>query len=35
MTLLVLDLRAPTVSAIHDNGELWRALLTLAPRLLI
>ncbi len=35
MTLLVLDLRAPTVSAIHDNRELWGALLSLAPRLLI
>jgi uncharacterized membrane protein len=35
MTLLVLDLRAPAVEAIHSEGELWRALAGLAPRLLM
>lgn len=35
MTLLVLDLRAPAVEAIHAEAELGRALLTLAPRLLV
>jgi uncharacterized membrane protein len=35
MTLLVLDLRAPAADAVHSEGELWRALLALAPRLLI
>jgi uncharacterized membrane protein len=33
MTLLVLDLRAP--AAIHSEHDLWRALLTLSPRLLM
>jgi uncharacterized membrane protein len=35
MTLLVLDLRPPDVEAIHDETALWRALVALAPRLLI
>jgi uncharacterized membrane protein len=34
MTLLVLDLRAPAVAAIHSEGDLRQALLPLAPRLL-
>ena len=33
MTLLVLDLRAPAVEAVHTEHDLWRALGTLAPRL--
>jgi len=33
MTLLVLDLHAPAVEAIHSEGGLWMALGTLAPRL--
>lgn len=35
MTLLVLDLRAPAAEAIHGEHDLWRALVTLAPRLLM
>ena len=35
MTLLVLDLRAPAVEAIHSDQDLWRALVTLSPRLLM
>jgi uncharacterized membrane protein len=35
MTLLVLDLRAPAMEAIHSERELWRALAGLAPRLLM
>ena len=35
MTLLVLDLRAPAVDAIHSERDLWRALLALSPRLLV
>lgn len=35
MTLLVLDLRAPAVEAIHSEQDLWRALAVLAPRLLM
>ncbi len=35
MTLLVLDLRAPAAEAIHSDHDLWRALLTLSPRLLM
>ena len=35
MTLLVLDLRAPAGEAIHSEHDLWRALLTLSPRLLM
>jgi uncharacterized membrane protein len=33
MTLLVLDLRAPAVEAIHSEQHLWLALGALAPRL--
>ena len=35
MTLLVLDLRAPAVEAIHSERDLWAALGALAPRLLM
>ena len=35
MTLLVLDLRAPAVEAVHSEHDLWRALVTLSPRLLM
>ena len=35
MTLLVLDLRAPSVEAVHSELDLWHALLSLTPRLLI
>ncbi|MGA9566789.1 MAG: TMEM175 family protein [Candidatus Korobacteraceae bacterium] len=35
MTLLVLDLRAPAAEVIHSEGDLWHALLPLAPRLLM
>src|SRR5579871_3732762 len=32
MTLLVLVIRVPPIEAIHGEGDLWRALLGLAPR---
>src|SRR5271169_3530085 len=32
MTLLVLDIRVPAIESIHSEGDLWRALLGLAPR---
>jgi uncharacterized membrane protein len=35
MTLLVLDLRAPAAELIHSEHDLWRALITLAPRLVM
>ena len=35
MTLLVLDLRAPAVESIHNEHDLWRALVALSPRLLM
>lgn len=35
MTLLVLDLRVPASEAIHDEKDLWRALIALSPRLLM
>jgi uncharacterized membrane protein len=35
MTLLVLDLHTPPLSAIHSEGDLWKALLALAPRVLV
>jgi uncharacterized membrane protein len=35
MTLLVLDLRAPTAEAIHSEHDLWRALVVLGPRFLM
>jgi uncharacterized membrane protein len=34
MTLLVLDLKVPASELIHSEQEMWRALVTLAPRLL-
>jgi uncharacterized membrane protein len=33
MTLLVLDLKAPAMEAVHAEAELWRALVVLLPRL--
>jgi len=33
MTLLVLDLRVPAMDAVHSERDLWRALVTLSPRL--
>jgi uncharacterized membrane protein len=33
MTLLVLDLRLPAAEAIHNEHDLWRALVALLPRL--
>src|ERR1022692_3179282 len=35
MTLLVLDLRAPAVEAVHNEQDLWLALGALAPRLIM
>src|ERR1017187_3905318 len=35
MTLLVLDLRAPAVEAVHNEQDLWLALGALAPRLVM
>lgn len=35
MTLLALDLRAPAVEAVHSEHDLGRALVALAPRLLM
>jgi uncharacterized membrane protein len=35
MTLLVLDLHAPAMEAIHSEGDLAQALIPLAPRLLV
>jgi len=35
MTLLVLDLHAPAVEAVHNEADLSHALLAIAPRLLI
>lgn len=35
MTLLALDLRAPAAEAIHNEHDLWRALVALAPRMLM
>jgi uncharacterized membrane protein len=34
MTLLVLDLKAPTAQAIHSETDLWTALVVLSPKLL-
>lgn len=33
MTLLVLDLKVPSVSEVHSNAQLWHALGALAPRI--
>ena len=35
MTLLVLDLKAPAEAAVHGDADLARALLAIAPRLLV
>jgi uncharacterized membrane protein len=35
MTLLVLDLHTPASEAIHSEHELWRALVALAPQLIV
>src|SRR5437868_6519631 len=35
MTLLVLDLRAPATEMVHNERDLWRALVALSPRLLM
>jgi uncharacterized membrane protein len=35
MTLLVLDLRVPATEAVHNECDLWRALVMLSPRLLM
>jgi len=35
MTLLVLELRAPAAELIHSEHDLWRALVALAPRLVM
>jgi TMEM175 potassium channel family protein len=35
MTLLVLDIRTPAAEAIHGERDLWQALVTLSPRLLM
>ena len=35
MTLMVLDLRVPAAEAVHTEHELWRALVAIAPRLVM
>jgi uncharacterized membrane protein len=35
MTLLVLDLKAPAISAIHSDQDLWQSLVALAPKLVM
>lgn len=35
MTLLVLDLKAPAENAVHSEADLWRALVSLGPQLLM
>ncbi|HEX8800258.1 MAG TPA: TMEM175 family protein [Terriglobales bacterium] len=35
MTRLVLDLRAPAAELVHSEQDLWRALVALAPRLVM
>src|ERR1700741_4690877 len=35
MTILVLDLHAPAVEAVHGEADLWRGLVALGPRLLV
>ena len=35
MTLLVLDLRVPASEAIHNESDLWHALVALSPRLVM
>jgi uncharacterized membrane protein len=34
MTLLVLELRLPAAQAIHSEGDFWRALVALSPKLI-
>ena len=35
MTLLVLDLRVPATEAVHNEHDLWRALVAISPQLLM
>jgi uncharacterized membrane protein len=35
LTLIVLDIRAPAVEAVHGEQDLWRALAALSPRLVM
>jgi uncharacterized membrane protein len=35
MTLLVLDIRAPAIEAVHRDRDLWQAVAALAPRLIM
>jgi uncharacterized membrane protein len=35
MTLLVLDLKVPAIEAVHNERDLWRALVALSPRLVM
>ncbi|MGA3087480.1 MAG: TMEM175 family protein [Terriglobales bacterium] len=35
MTLLVLDLRVPTLDAVHNEHDLWHGLMALSPRLVM
>ena len=35
MTLLILDIRAPAIEAVHREQDLWQALAALAPRLIM
>jgi uncharacterized membrane protein len=35
MTLIVLDIRVPPETAVHSEGDLWRALLALSPRIVM
>jgi uncharacterized membrane protein len=35
MTILVLDLHAPAVEAVHSEADLWQGLIALGPRLLV
>jgi uncharacterized membrane protein len=35
MTILVLDIHAPAAHAVHNENDLWLALCSLAPRLLV
>ena len=35
MTLMVLDLRVPATEAVHSEHDLWRALVSISPRLVM
>jgi len=35
MTLLVLDLRVPAIEVVHSEQDLWRALVAIAPQILM